>query len=53
MLDWNDAAKAFYRRLGARRNEAWEPWRLDGEALAALQEDGRRSAGPTAGVPKD
>jgi GNAT superfamily N-acetyltransferase len=37
VLDWNEQAKAFYRRLGARHNEAWEPWRLDGEALAALQ----------------
>jgi GNAT superfamily N-acetyltransferase len=38
VLDWNEAAKAFYRRLGARHNAAWEPWRLDGEALAALQD---------------
>jgi GNAT superfamily N-acetyltransferase len=52
VLDWNETAKAFYRRLGARRNDAWEPWRLDGEALAALQ-DGGRSAGRTAGVPND
>jgi GNAT superfamily N-acetyltransferase len=38
VLDWNDLAKDFYRRLGARHNESWEPWRLDGEALAALQD---------------
>jgi len=37
VLDWNEPAKGFYRRLGARHNTAWEPWRLDGEALAALQ----------------
>lgn len=37
VLDWNDLAKDFYRRLGARRTEGWEPWRLDGDALAALQ----------------
>jgi GNAT superfamily N-acetyltransferase len=37
VLDWNDLAKGFYRRLGARHNETWEPWRLSGEALAALQ----------------
>jgi GNAT superfamily N-acetyltransferase len=37
VLDWNDLAKGFYRRLGARHNEDWEPWRLDGDALAALQ----------------
>jgi GNAT superfamily N-acetyltransferase len=38
VLDWNDLAKGFYRRLGARHNHTWEPWRLDGEALAALQD---------------
>jgi GNAT superfamily N-acetyltransferase len=38
VLDWNEPAKAFYRRLGARHNQTWEPWRLDGEALAALQD---------------
>jgi GNAT superfamily N-acetyltransferase len=37
VLDWNDLAKGFYRRLGARQNEDWEIWRLDGDALAALQ----------------
>ena len=38
VLDWNEPAKGFYRRLGARHNDTWEPWRLDGEALAALQQ---------------
>jgi GNAT superfamily N-acetyltransferase len=38
VLDWNDLAKRFYRRLGARHNATWEPWRLDGEALTALQD---------------
>jgi GNAT superfamily N-acetyltransferase len=38
VLDWNEQAKDFYRRLGARHNESWEPWRLDGAALAALQD---------------
>jgi ribosomal protein S18 acetylase RimI-like enzyme len=37
VLDWNEHAKRFYRRLGARHNRTWEPWRLDGNALAALQ----------------
>jgi GNAT superfamily N-acetyltransferase len=37
VLDWNELAKGFYRRLGARHNETWEPWRLDGAGLAALQ----------------
>ena len=31
------SAKGFYRRLGGRHNETWEAWRLDGDALAALQ----------------
>ncbi|HET6774169.1 MAG TPA: GNAT family N-acetyltransferase [Acidimicrobiales bacterium] len=38
VLDWNVQAKDFYRRLGARHNESWEPWRLDGAALAVLQD---------------
>jgi len=40
VLDWNELAKGFYRRIGARHMEAWEPWRLDGAALKALQSDG-------------
>jgi len=39
VLDWNELAKGFYRRIGARRMTSWEPWRLDGDALAALQGD--------------
>lgn len=38
VLDWNEPAKSFYRRLGARHNETWEPWRLDGDDLTALQD---------------
>ena len=38
VLDWNTLAKGFYRRLGARHNATWEPWRLDGPELAALQD---------------
>ena len=38
VLDWNTPAKDFYRRLGARHNAGWEPWRLDGAELAALQD---------------
>jgi GNAT superfamily N-acetyltransferase len=38
VLDWNELAKAFYRSLGARQNDTWEPWRLTGPALAALQD---------------
>lgn len=36
VLDWNEPAIGFYRRLGARANDAWTTYRLDGEALEAL-----------------
>ena len=39
VLDWNELAKGFYRRMGARHMSEWEPWRLDGDALVALQND--------------
>jgi GNAT superfamily N-acetyltransferase len=38
VLDWNELGKKLYRRLGARHNRSWEPWRLDGDALAALRD---------------
>jgi GNAT superfamily N-acetyltransferase len=44
VLDWNEPAKGFYRRLGARHNETWEPWRLDGAELVALQDTGSSRA---------
>jgi GNAT superfamily N-acetyltransferase len=37
VLEWNELAKGFYRRLGGRHMDAWEPWRIDGEALEALK----------------
>ena len=36
VLDWNDLAKGAYRSLGGRHMSGWEPWRLDGDELAAL-----------------
>ncbi len=36
VLDWNEEAMRFYERLGARRTEGWQPWRLEGEAIARL-----------------
>lgn len=36
VLNWNDPAKAFYRRLGAAPNEEWTVWRLTGTSLVAL-----------------
>jgi GNAT superfamily N-acetyltransferase len=38
VLDWNPA-RGFYDRLGFRRQEAWLPYRVDGEALAQLAAD--------------
>jgi GNAT superfamily N-acetyltransferase len=36
VLDWNETALDFYRRLGAHPNEGWTTYRLSGDALAAL-----------------
>lgn len=36
VLDWNARAIAFYDSLGARPVPGWIPYRLEGEALAAL-----------------
>ena len=36
VLDWNDAARGFYRSMGAFHSQGWQPWRLEGEALARL-----------------
>lgn len=37
VLDWNEPAMDFYRALGGRRQTGWQPWRVDGAALEALQ----------------
>ena len=44
VLDWNAPAIEFYRRLGARPMDEWTTFRLTGDALTRLAEDG--SAGP-------
>jgi GNAT superfamily N-acetyltransferase len=36
VLDWNESAIGFYRRLGAAPVEGWTVYQLKGEALAAL-----------------
>ncbi len=36
VLDWNEPAIGFYRRLGARPMDGWTVFRVDGEALSAL-----------------
>jgi len=38
VLDWNEPAIGFYRKLGARPLDAWTGMRVDGEALKALAE---------------
>ncbi|ATE63724.1 GNAT family N-acetyltransferase [Rhizorhabdus dicambivorans] len=39
VLGWNELAKGLYRKLGGRHMDEWEPWRIDGDALEALQGD--------------
>jgi GNAT superfamily N-acetyltransferase len=39
VLDWNQPAIDFYRRLGAAKVEEWNSYRLAGEALVRLAED--------------
>jgi len=36
VLDWNPPAQGVYRSVGARAEEDWTTWRLDGDGLAAL-----------------
>ena len=36
VLDWNEPAKGFYARIGAKHSTGWEPWRIEGEALDRL-----------------
>ena len=36
VLDWNEPAQGFYRSLGARPEDEWTVWRVDGDALARL-----------------
>ena len=42
VLDWNESAIGFYRKLGATLLEDWRICRLTGETLAAL---GGKTAG--------
>jgi GNAT superfamily N-acetyltransferase len=36
VLDWNEPAQGFYRRLGAAPQDEWTVWRLTGDALRSL-----------------
>ncbi|HSH39808.1 MAG TPA: GNAT family N-acetyltransferase [Chthoniobacterales bacterium] len=40
VLDWNDPAIQFYKKLGARPMDEWTVYRLTGEGIAALEAGG-------------
>jgi GNAT superfamily N-acetyltransferase len=40
VLDWNDPAIQFYKKLGAKPMDEWTTFRVDGEALDALANGG-------------
>jgi len=42
VLDWNDLAIGFYRKLGAVPMDEWTVFRLKGEAIRALAQRDRR-----------
>jgi GNAT superfamily N-acetyltransferase len=44
VLDWNEPAIGFYKKLGARPMDEWTVMRLDGAALAQLGAAARLSA---------
>jgi len=39
VLDWNNLARDFYHRLGAKHKEGWLPYRLEGQPLVDLAID--------------
>ena len=44
VLDWNEPAIGFYKKLGARLMDEWTVMRVDGQALTQLGAAGRFSA---------
>ncbi len=36
VLDWNELARDFYHKLGAKHQEGWLPYRIQGNALREL-----------------
>jgi GNAT superfamily N-acetyltransferase len=42
VLNWNTSAIGFYRALGARPMDEWTVYRVDGEALGRLAEEGNQ-----------
>jgi hypothetical protein len=41
VLDWNDPAIRFYRKVGARPLDEWTVFRLDRDGIRRLAEGGR------------
>ena len=39
VLDWNEPAHRFYESIGARPEDEWTTWRLDGDRLKTLSGD--------------
>ena len=48
VLDWNEPAIQFYRKLGARPNEEWTIFRLTRDGIAQLAQDNCRAGAPPA-----
>ena len=46
VLNWNELAHGFYRRVGAKPMSDWTQWRIEGEALETLA-----AVGPSRGSP--
>ncbi len=42
VLDWNEPSIKFYKSLGALHKSEWQIFRLTGDALVALADQGRR-----------
>jgi len=43
VLDWNEPAIQFYRKLGARPNEEWTIFRLTRDGIAQLAREAERN----------
>jgi GNAT superfamily N-acetyltransferase len=50
VLDWNEPAIGFYRKLGARPLDDWTVFRLSGDALRKLGTDAVGADAPPAGA---
>lgn len=50
VLEWNEPAMGFYRRIGAAPLEDWRGWRLGGDALDRLASQGETGGPPPGGL---